>query len=159
MLVLPLPPSLCHGLRFDQPVQSPLPFHPAFGIVDAAVDRLGVEAERIRHAQHDPFAVDERQQRARVVAGGDLHVVPEPQRVELVRPVVIVGIRGGGIRVALEVRARHRVERPAFRTQLALRGVRAVERSLALAPIEAGKMAAPEHRPRDPVSIDVHAAR
>ena len=31
MLDFPLPPSLCHGLRFDQPVHSPRPFQPAFG--------------------------------------------------------------------------------------------------------------------------------
>ncbi len=31
MLDFPLPPSLCQGLRFDQPVHSPLPFQPAFG--------------------------------------------------------------------------------------------------------------------------------
>src|SRR5690242_20945813 len=43
-----------------RPHRSPLPA--ALGIVDAPVHALGVEAHRVRHAQVDELAVDQREQ-------------------------------------------------------------------------------------------------
>src|SRR6516225_2685569 len=56
----------------------------AIGVVDAAVQALGIEAHRVGDAQHHPFPVDQRQQRVVLVAGRDRHVVPEPQRIVLI---------------------------------------------------------------------------
>ena len=74
LLVVPLPPSMWNGARVLTVDHSPLPFQPAVRIVDAAVQPLRVEAERIRHAQHDPLAVLQRQQAFGRVAGVDRRV-------------------------------------------------------------------------------------
>src|SRR5215831_915247 len=75
----------------------PAPFPAGLRIVDAAVDRLRVEAERVRNTEDRPLAriariaCDrrlQREQRAAFVAGRDLHVVAETERVVLVGPVV-----------------------------------------------------------------------
>src|SRR5205085_1051275 len=59
----------------------------------------------------------------------------------------------------LELRPGHAVERPAFRTMLAGRRGRAVERTLALAAIEARHVAAREHGPHHATAREVDAAR
>ena len=156
---VPLPPSMCHGVRFADVVHRPRPFQPARGSsmrpsICFTKKPIGYGT---RATTHLPFcrtssAVGE-------VAGRDRNVLAGAERVVLVHPVVVVGVGGAPIRrVALEVRARHRVERPALRAVLA-GGVRAVQRSLALAPIEAGVVAAGQHGPEDAVGVDVHAAR
>ena len=73
------------------------------GIVDAAVEALGVEAGRIRHLQRDHLAVLERDHAVVEVAGGDRHVVAEAQRVVLVDPGVIARL-GAVIAEAFEAR-------------------------------------------------------
>ena len=60
---------------------------------------------------------------------------------------------------ALELRPWRQVQRPAFGTVLSRRG-RAVQGSLALAPVEAGQMSAARQRgPDDAVPIDVDSPR
>ena len=58
-------------------------------VVDAPVEPLGVVAERIRHAQHDELAIDQRQQSFVQIAGGDGHVLAQAEGVELVDPGVV----------------------------------------------------------------------
>src|SRR5580704_6867318 len=60
---------------------------------------------------------------------------------------------------AFELRTRHGVERPTFWTDLAGCRVRAVERTLALAAIEARHMTARERRPHHAVGREIDAAR
>src|SRR5438094_143456 len=59
------------------------------GIVDPTVHPLRVEAHRIGNAQNDPLAVLEREQRLRLVARVDWHILAESERVELVHPRVV----------------------------------------------------------------------
>src|SRR5437762_5125471 len=109
-------------------------------IVDAAVEPLRVIAERIRHAQDDELAIDEREQPFVEVAGRDGHVLPQPERVELVDPGVVARLDAALIEHALELRPGERIERPALRAVLARRR-RAVERAFAFAPVEAREVA------------------
>src|SRR5438045_1323851 len=120
---------------------------PAFlRIVDAAVEPLRVVAERIRHAQHDEFAVDQREQAFVHVAGGDRHVGSEPESVELVDPGVVARLDASRVGEVAELGPGEGIERPAFRAMLAER-LRAVERRLAFAPIEAREVPARERGP------------
>src|SRR5665213_1760414 len=59
------------------------------GIVDAAVEALGVEAQRIGHPQHHHLAVLEREQTVIEIAGRDRHVIAEAEGVVLVDPGII----------------------------------------------------------------------
>src|SRR4029453_11384192 len=128
------------------------------GIVDAAIHPLGVETEWVGHAHDDPLAVLQGEQGLGSVPGVDRDVGAEPERVELIDPRVIAAFDAAGLVQAFELRQRLGIERPAFWAVLA-RGARPVERTLALAPIEAGEMAARQRGPVDAVSIDVAAAR
>src|SRR5262245_50423779 len=58
-------------------------------IVDAPIESLGVEPQRIRDAQHDHLAVLQRDEAVVQVGGGHRNVVAEPQRVVLIYPGVI----------------------------------------------------------------------
>src|SRR5712691_4953878 len=58
-------------------------------IVDAPIHPLGVEAHRIRNAKVHELPVHESQQRLVGVAGGDRHVLAEPERVVLIHPGVV----------------------------------------------------------------------
>src|ERR1051326_1863287 len=112
-------------------------FPAAVGIVDAAVEALGVEAGRIRHLERDHLTARIGDQAVVEIAGGDRHVLAEPERVVLIDPGVVARF-GAVIAEAGEARARVFVERPAFRTMLAGRG-RAVERAFTLAAVEAAE--------------------
>ena len=125
-------------------------------IVDAPVEPLGVEAQRVRHAQQDHLAVLERDQAVVEVGGRHRHVLAEPERVVLVDPGVVARL-GAVLADALEARARVLVERPALRAVIA-GGLRPVERPLALAPVEAADVAAAQRRPHDALLVDVGAA-
>src|SRR6266508_672701 len=107
-------------------------------IVDASVEALGVEAHRVRHPQQDHLAVLERHQTVIEVGGRHRDVLAEPERVVLVDPGVVARL-GAVLAEAGEAGARILVERPALRTMVAGRR-RPVERALALAPVEAGKV-------------------
>src|SRR5215472_5417132 len=125
-------------------------------IVDAPVEALGVEAERIGDAQHDHLAVLERDEAVVEIAGRHRHVLAEAERVVLVDPGVVARLRAV-LADALESRPWILVNAPAFGTVIA-GGLRSIERTLALAPIEAGEMTAPERGPDDAVLVDVGAA-
>src|SRR5438034_5292 len=115
----PQPPALPAGVR----------------VVDASVEPLGVEAQRVGDAQHDHLAVLERDQAVVEVAGRHRHVLAEPERVVLVDPGVVARL-GAVLADALEAGAGVLIERPALRTVIA-GGLRPVERALAPAPVEA----------------------
>src|SRR5207237_8954703 len=82
----------------------------------------------------------------------------QSEGVVLIHPRVIARLGAARVGHALQLRSGERIERPAFGAVLA-RGARAVERSLALAPVETREMSARERRPDDAFAIDVHAAR
>src|ERR1700730_10851010 len=127
-------------------------------IVDAAIDPLGEEAERIGDDHVDPLAVDERHQRLVAVAGGHRNVVAKAGRVLLVDPGVVARLGAAALGDVLELRTWERRERPALGTQLAFGGLRAVEWALALAAVERAEMAARQRHVGDAVAVDVEAA-
>src|SRR5205807_1186006 len=134
-------------------------FPAGLGVVDAPVDVLREEAERIRYADVDDLAVDHRHQRLAAIRFRDGHVRAEPEGVVPVDPQVVRVVRAAGFIDALELRPGHAIERPAFRAELAARRVGPVDRAFALAPVEARDMAARERRPDNAVGAHVDAAR
>src|SRR5262245_2214594 len=90
----------------------------AFRIVDSSVHPLRIEAEWIRHPQHDPFAILQRQQRLGCVAGTDWCVRAEAERVELIDPRIVAALRASAIGDALHLRERLGVEGPTLVTVL-----------------------------------------
>src|SRR5215471_20190114 len=118
-------------------------FPAAVRVVDAAVKGLGVEAHRIGHYEVDHLAVLESDQRLVLVAGGERRVVAEAERVVLIDPGVVARFRRAGARIAGELRARERIERPALGAVLAVAHGRPVQ-DLALAAVERGQVAAGE---------------
>src|SRR5205085_4011971 len=99
-------------------------------IIDAAVESLGVEAERIGHADRDHLAVlVESDEAVHQVGGRHRDVVAEPEGVVLVDPRVVARL-GAVFADALEARAGILVERPSLRAMVAGR-LRAVERAFA----------------------------
>src|SRR6266566_1745939 len=125
-------------------------------IVDAPVEPLGVEPERVRHAQHDHLAVLQRDQAVVEITGRHRHVLAEAERVVLVDPRVVARL-GAVLADPLEARARVLIEGPALGAVIA-GGLRTVERPLALAAVEAADVAAPHRRPHDALLVDVGAA-
>src|SRR6266403_354633 len=125
-------------------------------IVDAPVEALGVKPQRIRHAQHDHLAVLERDESVVEVARRHWHVLAETERVVLVDPRVVARL-GAVLADSLEARAWILVEGPALGTMIA-GGCRAVERSFALAPVEAPDVAAAHRGPHDALLVDVGTA-
>src|SRR5262249_4745537 len=111
-------------------------------IVNAAINPLGEEAERIRDAHVDPLAVHQRHQRLVGVAGRERHVVAKAERVLLVDPGVIARLGAAAFGDVAELRARERRQRPTFRTHLAFSGLRAVEWAFALAAVEGAEVTA-----------------
>src|SRR5690348_3054713 len=137
----------------------PAPF-PAFArVVDASVDVLGEETERVGNAELDELAVDHREQRFAAVGFGDRHVPPQAQRVVAVYPHV-VRVIGAAPRIdPLELRPGHAIERPALGAMLAGRRCRTIQGAAAFAPVEARDVAAREHRPDDAVRGEIEPAR
>src|SRR2546429_1656582 len=126
-------------------------------IVDASVHPLGVEAHRIGDAQIDERAVHEGEQGLVGVAGGDRHVLAQPERVELIHPGVVTRLGAPGVGHVRELRPGKWMERPPLRAvSPGRRGP--VERPLALTSVEARQMSTRQRRPGDAVAIDVHAA-
>src|SRR5262249_2541312 len=135
----------------------PAPLPAGIGIVDAAVESLGVEAERIRHPQRDHLAVFERDQPVHEIGGRHRDGLAAPDGVVLVAPAVVARL-GAVLADAFEARPRILVERPALRAMIARR-LWSVERAFALAPVEAADVAAGERHPDDALAVDVAAAR
>src|ERR1700704_4761277 len=120
--------------RDPQPAGLPAPV----AIIDAALETLGEEAHRIGDTKLHHRAVDEGEQRVRLVAGHDRHVGAETKNVMLVDPGIIRIFRRS--RIALVVRSRNRVEIPALRTLVAQFCARSIERSLAFAAVKAAEV-------------------
>src|SRR5581483_939553 len=142
---------------FDQPrraiaVRRPqaAPFPAGARIVDAAVEPFRVEPERIRHAKDDHLAVRPRDQAVVQVPRRHRYVVAEAKRVVLIDPRVVARL-GAVLADSLEPRTGILLERPAFRTMVAGR-LRAVQRALALAAVEAFQMPARERQPHHAVA-------
>src|SRR3954469_17241009 len=129
----------------------------AVRIVDAAVQPFRVEPERVRDAQHDHASVRVRDQAVVQVAGGQRHVAAEAEGVVLIEPRVVARL-GAVLANAAESGTGVLMARPAFGALIA-GGLRAVERPLALAPIEAAHVPARQRHPDDAVAVDVGAAR
>src|SRR5207249_3775765 len=91
------------------------------------------------------------------VGGRHRYVLAESERVVLVDPAVIAGLRA--VRAdAFEAGPRILIERPAFRAMIAGR-LRPVEQTFALAPVEAADVAARERHPDHTLAVDIAAAR
>src|SRR5207247_935664 len=157
-----------HGLHalaaFDEPRRAvaarcpqPAALPARIGVVDAAVESLGVETEGVGHPQRDHLAVLERDQPVHEVGGRDRHVLAEPERVVLIDPAGVAGLRAI-LADALEAGARILVKGPALRAMIA-GCFRSVERALALAPVEAAHVPARERHPHYALAVDITAAR
>src|ERR1051326_1106892 len=133
------------------------PFPAGVRIVDAAVESLRIEAERVGHAEHHHAAVRVRDQAVVQIAGGHGNVFAESERVMLIDPRVVAGL-GAVFADAVEAGTGILMERPPLGALIA-GGLRSVERTFALATIEAAEMPARERHPDDAVAIDVRAAR
>ena len=114
---------------------------PRLRIVNSTVHSFCEEAQRIRDPHYYEFSGHQRNQRIGRIAGNNGCVPAQPERIELVHPIIIVRVRAPGVLHVLEVRPRGGVKSPAFRTVLS-GGVRTVERAFAFAPVEAGKVPA-----------------
>src|SRR5688572_11661535 len=84
---------------FDQPgraiaIGSPeaAAFPTCLRIVNASVEALRVEAQRIRHPQNNHAAVLVRDQAVVEVTGGHRYIVAEPECIVLVDPRVVAGL-------------------------------------------------------------------
>src|ERR1700730_9225777 len=135
----------------------PAPFPSRIGIVDAAVKALGIEAQRVGDAQDHPFPFHQRQQRVVFGAGRYRNVVAKPQRIVLIDPGIIARL-GAVVADAIETRPRILVQGPALRAVIA-GGFGPVQRTLALAPVEAAEMPAAERHPHHTLGVDVSAPR
>src|SRR5262249_21149278 len=107
-------------------------------------------------AQHDHLPVLERDKAVIEVGSRDWDVLAKPQRIVLVDPSIIARL-GGPIVETLEGGARVLVMRKAFRAMVAGR-CRPVERTFALAPVEADQGAIRARAPDHPVLVDVTSA-
>src|SRR6266850_5196286 len=147
-----------HGSRGPGGPQS-FAFPAGLRIVDSSIHTLRKESVRIRNAEDSelPAVRIQREQRIGIVPGCDRCVFAQAERIELIDPVVVVGIRASGIRHTFELRSRRLIKLPAFLALLS-RGAGTIQRSLALAPVEAGEMSAGEDRPHDAVTIHVEPA-
>src|SRR5262249_47138814 len=125
-------------------------------IVDAPVQALGVEAHGIWDAQRDHLSVLERNEAVVQVRGRDRNVLPQARRVVVIDPTVVARL-GAGVLEAVEARARIPVVREAFGAVIAGR-LRAVERGLAPATVEADERAVRARPPQDAVLVDVAPA-
>src|SRR5262249_37347754 len=108
-------------------------------VIDASVQALGKEAQRVGDAQHDHLPVLECSESVIEVGRRDRDVLAKPHRVVLVHPGVVARL-GAPVLEALEGRPWILVEREAFGAVVAGRA-RPIERTLALAPVEADERA------------------
>src|SRR6266545_3955480 len=140
------------AVRTPQPAALPT----GVRVVDAPVQAFGKEAQRVRDAQHDHLPVLERGEAVIEVGGRDRDVLAKPHRVVVVHPGVVARL-SAAVLEALEGRARVLVVREAFGAVVAGRSG-PVERTLALAPIEADQRAVRARSPEYAVLVDVAAA-
>src|SRR4051812_23573102 len=150
---------------FDQPwraiaVRRPqtAAFPAGLRIVDAAVEPLGVEAERVRDANRNHLAVlAEGNQAVHQVGGRHRDVIAHAERIVLVYPRVIARL-GTVVADALEAWTWVLMKRPAFGTMIA-RCLGTVERAFAQAPVEYAHVTARQRNPHTALHVDVAAAR
>src|SRR5687768_14807095 len=98
-------------------------------IVNAPVEALRIEPQRIRHPQDDHLSVLECDQAVVEIAGRHRHVVAQAERVVLIDPRVVARL-GAVVANAREAWAGILVEAPAFGAVIARR-LRPAERPLA----------------------------
>src|SRR6185295_5093254 len=134
----------------------PAAFPAGARVVDAPVEALGVEPQRIRDAQHDHLAVLQRDEAVVQVGGGHRDVLAQPERVVLIDPGVVARLRAV-LAQPTEARTWVLIERPALGAVIA-GGLGTVQRALALAPVEAHQVSARGRSPRHAVLVDVAAA-
>src|SRR5690348_3943561 len=128
----------------------------SLGIVDAAIESLGVEAQWIGYAQHHHAAIGIGDQAVVEVAGRHGHIIAEAEDVVLVHPGVVTRFRAV-ISDALEAGSRISIEGPPFRTVIA-GGFGAIQGPFAFAAVKAAEMAAGKRYPHDAFRIDIAAA-
>src|SRR5262249_41791223 len=78
-------------------------------VVDAAVHTLREETHRIRHAECQEFAVDERQQPFRKIARRDGDLLADAEQVEPIDEVVVDGVGAAAVDRAFVVRPGQRI--------------------------------------------------
>ena len=142
---MPLPPSFNQGVRSPSRRPQPSAFPAGLRIVDAGIETFGVEAERIRNAQHDHLAVDECGETVVLIRRRNRHVLAEADRVVLIDPGVVARL-GAVVADALETGSRIFVKHPALGAVVA-RCRWPIERALAFGAIETAEMAAGERNP------------
>src|SRR5262249_25864259 len=125
-------------------------------VVDARVQTLCVKSHRVRHPHQDHLSVLEADETVLQVGGRDRNVLSEPHRVVLVDPGIVARL-GAGVLQTFEARPRVLVNRASLWTVIAVR-VRPIERTLALAPVEADQSAIRAGPPQHPVLVNVAAA-
>src|SRR6478735_5259077 len=108
------------------------------------------------HGLHTLAALD-RHQPIHEVGGRHRDVFTEAERVVLVNPAVVARL-GTVFADAFEARPRILVERPALRAMIAGR-LRSIERTFALAAVEAADVAACERHPHHALAVDIASAR
>src|SRR5436305_15233482 len=86
-------------------------FPPRSRVLDSPVHSFRIEPQRVRYAHDDELAIHERKERIGSITGDDWRVSSQAQGVELIDPIVIVGISTPGGCHATEVRPRGRIKR------------------------------------------------
>src|SRR5947209_4912596 len=125
-------------------------------IVDTPVEALGIEAERIRHADRHHLAVlIQRHEAVHQVGGRHRDVFAQPEGVVLVDPRIVARL-GTVLADAFEAWTGVLIERPAFGAMIA-GSLRAVERTFAFTTIEHAHVATCQRGPDAPLLIDIRA--
>src|SRR5262245_30163529 len=127
-------------------------------VINAAIHPFGIKPHGIGNAQIDKPTIHEGKQRFVGVAGGDRHVLAQPERVELVHPSIVARLGRTWLRYAGHLRSGKRIERPTLRAMFSCR-VGSVQRPFEFAAIEACEMAARQRRPEHAVAVDVTSTR
>ena len=126
-------------------------------IVDASVETLGVEAHRVRNAQHDHLAVLQRHEAVIEIGGRDRDVLAKSDRVVLVDPGVVARL-GASVFEAFEARSGILVERPSPPGNDCRLRVGPLSGPLHLRRSKLIKVAARARAPEHAVLVDVAAA-
>src|SRR5262249_52276184 len=126
-------------------------------IVDARIESLGIEAERVGDPQQYHLAVDQGCEAVILIGSRDRHVTAEADRIVLIDPGVVARL-AAIVANALESRSRILVAATSPRALIAGRR-RSVQGALAFCAIEAADMAASERDPNHALGVDIAAAR
>src|SRR5205807_112801 len=86
------------------------------------------------------------------------YILADAEHIEPIDEIVVRRVGAAIFHCSLVIRSRKLIQAPAFRAVLSGRRSGTVERTLALAPIEARVMSAREHGPDDALAVDIHAA-